>query len=163
VGGVRLNLASSVQVRKAAEKMLAVVRQKSPGARIQGVMVQRMAPRGREVILGFKRDAQFGPLLMFGLGGSYVEVAKDVTFRVAPIRELGAERMIHSIHSYPILQGVRGEKPADLERLKECLERLSQMAVECPDISELDVNPLIVYNQGQGCLVADIRVLLKKP
>ena len=120
-----------------------------------------MAEKGREVILGLKRDAQFGPILMFGLGGTYVEILKDVTFRIAPIRELGAYNMIHAIKTYKILEGVRGEKPADLAKMEECLERLSQLAVECPEIMELDINPLLVYEKGKGCAVLDARILLE--
>lgn len=160
VGGVRLNLKSRAETEKAAAAMLAAVKKNCPKAKILGLAVQKMAGKGREVILGLKRDPQFGPLLMFGLGGSYVEVMKDVTFRIAPIKELGAHNMIHSIRTFPILEGVRGEKPADLAKIEECLERLSQLALECPEISELDINPLLAYDKGKGCAVLDARILL---
>ncbi len=161
VGGVRLNLDSSKEVFKQAGDLLARIGKKMPQAKILGVTVQKMSSKGREVILGIKRDPQFGPILMFGLGGTYVEVMKDVTFRLAPIRQLGAYNMIHSIKGYKILEGVRGEKPADLGKLEECLERLSQLAMECPEIEELDINPFLVYEKGRGGVVLDARILLR--
>lgn len=162
VGGVKINLNSKNEVEKAAKELLSDVRRKKPGAKIQGIMVQKMAKKGREVILGLKRDPQFGPILMFGLGGTYVEVMKDVTFRIAPIRELGAHNMIRSIKSYKILEGVRGERPADIKKIADSILRLSQLAVECPEIEELDINPLFAYEQGKGCAVLDARILLAK-
>lgn len=160
VGGVRLGLKNGQETREAAAAMLAEVARRAPGARIAGVTVQKMAPKGREVILGMKRDPQFGPILMFGLGGTYVEIFKDVTFRLAPVRELGARNMIRSIRAHPILEGTRGEKPADIPKLEELLERLSQLAVDCPEIAELDLNPVMVYEEGMGCSVVDARILL---
>ncbi|MBI4970500.1 MAG: acetate--CoA ligase family protein [Candidatus Omnitrophica bacterium] len=160
VGGIRLNMHSKDEVEKESKALLETVQKKMPQAKILGVTVQKMAKKGREVILGLKRDAQFGPILMFGLGGTYVEVLKDVTFRIAPIRELGAQNMIHSIKTYKILEGTRGEKPADLNKLAECIERLSQLAVECPEIAELDINPLMTYEKSKGCVVVDARILI---
>lgn len=160
VGGVRLNLKSRPEVEKAGRELLTAVRKKMPRARIHGIAVQKMAAKGREVILGLKRDPQFGPILMFGLGGTYVEVLKDVTFRIAPIRPLSAVKMVESVKSYKILQGVRGEKPADIQKIGEYLERLSQLAVEHPEIEELDINPMMVYEKGRGCTVVDARILL---
>lgn len=162
VGGIHLDLNSPKEVKKAAAQMLKNIKKKMPKAKIRGVTVQLMASKGHEVILGLNHDKQFGPLLMFGLGGTYVEVMKNVTFRIAPIKELGAYNMIHSIRGYEILKGVRGEKPADIEGIEEALERLSQLAVDCGEIAELDINPLIVYEKGKGCAVADARILLKK-
>lgn len=118
------------------------------------------SPKSIAVVGASRRDERFGPILMFGLGGTYVEIFKDVTFRIAPIRELGAYNMIHSIKSYPILEGVRGEKLADIARIEECLARLSQLAMQCPEIAELDINPLLVYEKKKGCAVLDARVLL---
>ncbi|HXV28017.1 MAG TPA: acetate--CoA ligase family protein [bacterium] len=160
VGGVELNLKSAEEVKMAAERIFAKARQHKPKAKIFGVTVQKMAQKGREVILGLKRDPQFGPILMFGLGGTYVEVMKDVTFRIAPIRELGARNMIRAVKTYQILEGVRGEKPADIPKIEECLERLSQLAMDCPEIAELDINPLMVYEKGKGCKVLDARIIL---
>ena len=162
VGGVALNLATPEAAEAAAQKMLGAIRKAMPKARVLGVTAQVMAPKGREVILGLNRDPQLGPVVMFGLGGTYVEVMRDVTFRVAPIRELGSFQMIRSIKSFKILEGVRGEKPADLDRLAECLQRLSQLGVECPEIAELDINPLFVYEKGKACLVADARILVAR-
>ena len=160
VGGVKLNLQTPTDVRKAARELIANAKKSKPDARIRGFMVQKMAEKGREVILGLKRDPQFGPILMFGLGGTYVEVVKDVTFRIAPIRELGAYRMIESIKSIKILEGVRGEKRADIKKIAESILRLSQLATECPEIEELDINPLVVYGQSNGCMVLDARILI---
>lgn len=161
VGGVRLDLSSAPEVLEGAKQLLETVRRKAPAARILGVNVQPMADKGHEVILGLNRTPQFGPLLMFGLGGTYVEVLKDVTFRIAPIRPLGARKMIAAIRGYPILLGARGKKQADLPKLEECLQRLSQLGMQCPEIAELDINPLFIYEQGKGCVVADARILLE--
>ncbi len=139
-------------------EIIGAVRTHLPDAAVSDVIVQAMAQRGREVILGLNRDPQFGPVVMFGLGGIYVEVLKDVTFRLAPIREFGVRRMVEETRTSAILKGVRGEPPSDVEALIGCLQRLSQLAVECPQIAELDINPLFVYPQGQGAAVADVRV-----
>jgi acetyltransferase len=120
-----------------------------------------MAQRGREVILGLTRDPQFGPVLVFGLGGIYVEVLKDVSFRLAPIREYSALRMVEDTKTSAILRGVRGEPPSDVDALVTCLLRLSQLAVECPEIAELDINPLFAYAQGHGAAVADVRIRIE--
>ena len=161
VGGVKLNLGTPKDVEWAFEAMLQNVAKLCPDAHIDGALIQRMVPPGTELILGMKRDKQFGPVLMFGLGGIYVEVFQDVTFRLAPIRELGAKRMVESIRARKILEGFRGQPPADAPALIECLERLSQLSVELETIQELDINPLIAYSQGQGAKVADARVLIK--
>lgn len=160
VGGVRLNLKTRPEVESAAAEMLRGIGKKMPSAVIAGLTVQKMAAKGREVILGFHRDPLYGPLLMFGLGGTYVEIFKDVTFRLAPIRELGARNMVRSIRAYKILEGFRGEPAADVAKIEECLERLSQLAMEQPLIQELDINPLMVYPQGSGCAVVDARIIL---
>ncbi len=163
VGGVKLNLRDEVAVRDGFEGMIAAVRQKM-GAEVEiwGVLVQKMLPPGKEIILGMTRDARFGPLLMFGLGGIYTEALRDVQFRMAPIRENVATEMIRNIRSYRLLEGVRGEKPSDLGAVAECLLRLSQLVTEHPRIKELDVNPLIVYPRGEGAMVADARVILSE-
>ncbi|MBN1688603.1 MAG: acetate--CoA ligase family protein [Candidatus Omnitrophica bacterium] len=160
VGGVRLNINSPEEAAKAYCEIVQIVSSKSPGALIEGVLIQRMAQKGREVILGMNRDPHFGPTLMFGLGGIYVEALKDVTFRLAPIRELTARHMIKMIRAYPILKGIRGEKPADFAKIAECLERLSQLVCENPQISEVDINPLMVYEVGLGAAVVDARIVI---
>lgn len=162
VGGVQLNLQSDGDVRHAFHRIMQSVKEHHPDARLDGVLVQQMAEKGREVILGMKRDPQFGPILMFGLGGIYVEILKDVTFRIAPIRELGAYRMIEEIKTHRLLEGVRGEPPADIDAIAECLERLSQLAMEQDTIDELDINPLIVYPKGKGAFVADVRIAVRR-
>jgi acetyltransferase len=161
VGGVQLYLSSDGDVRHAFQRLMQSVRQHHPDARIDGVLVQQMAEKGREVILGMKRDPQFGPILMFGLGGTYVEVLRDVTFRLAPVRELGALRMVEGIRTYRLLEGIRGEPPADIAAIVECIERLSQLAMEQDAIDELDINPLIVYAKGKGAVVADVRIAIR--
>ncbi len=159
VGGIRLRLTAPSEVRAAYEEMMTDIARTQPGAVVEGVIVQKMVS-GVETILGVNRDPQFGPILMFGLGGIYVEVFKDVTFRLAPIRELGAQRMVQSIKAGQILRGVRGAPPADIEALVECIERLSQLAVEVSEIAELDINPLMVLPAGQGAAVVDARLRL---
>ena len=115
------------------------------------------------MILGATRSPGFGPMCMFGLGGVFVEALKDVTFRLAPMWESSAGNMIRAIKAYHILQGVRGNPPADIEAIKLCILRLSQMVSDHPEIKELDINPLIVYPEGEGCVVADSRILLSRP
>ena len=159
VGGVRLNLNSADDVQHAFKDIMAVGERLK--ARIDGVFMQRMAPKGREVILGMKRDPHFGPILMFGLGGIYVEALKDVTFRVAPIRERSAYDMPRNIRAFKLLQGVRGEPPADLAAIEDCLKRLSQLSCDHPEIDEIDMNPLMVYGEGKGAGVIDARIILK--
>lgn len=159
VGGVRLNLNSAEDVQNSFRDIMSVGEKLK--AKIDGVFMQRMAPKGREVILGMKRDPHFGPVLMFGLGGIYVEALKDVTFRVAPIRELSAYDMIKSIRAHKLLQGVRGEPPADIEAMADCLKRLSQLSCDHPEIEEIDMNPLMVYGEGKGAGVIDARIILK--
>jgi acetyltransferase len=159
VGGVRLNLNSADDVQHAFKDIMAVGERLK--AKIDGVFMQRMAPKGREVILGMKRDPHFGPILMFGLGGIYVEALKDVTFRVAPIRELSAYDMLRNIRAFKLLEGVRGEPPADLEAIADCLKRLSQLSCDHPEIEEIDINPLMVYGEGKGAGVIDARIILK--
>lgn len=163
VGGVKLDLSDEASVRAAHEVMLGAVRTRlGKDVEIWGVLIQKMLPRGKEIILGVTRDERFGPLLMFGLGGIYTEVLRDVAFRLAPIRENEAEEMIHDIRSIKLLQGVRGEPPSDLAATAECLLRLSQLVTDHPRISELDINPLLVYSRGKGVMVADARIILKE-
>jgi len=161
-GGVKLRINSLEQARAAYAEILANVKRFKPDAEIKGVLVEQMAREGVEVILGATRDPSFGPICMFGLGGTFVEAMKDVTFRLAPMWEVSAEIMISSIKAYRILQGVRGMPPSDLDAIKDCILRLSQMVTDHPEIAELDINPLIVYPKGEGCVVADSRLLVTK-
>jgi acetyl coenzyme A synthetase (ADP forming)-like protein len=160
VGGVKLNLASGDAIRQAYGDILATVAQAHPGAAIQGMLVQKMMPPGRETILGMSRDQLFGPLLMFGLGGTLVEVFRDVTFQLAPISEDWAMKMIQGLKGFQTLRGYRGLPPADLGAIAECLERLSQLALDFAELQELDMNPFTVFEEGQGAAVLDARIFL---
>ena len=160
VGGVRLNLQSEAEVKAAYADLMKQVQEAKPDAKIWGVLIQEMVRKGKETILGMKRDPHFGPLLMFGLGGIYVEVFKDVVFRIAPIRELGARHMIDGIKGFKLLQGFRGEPPSDIDAIAQSLMRLSQLVTEFPEIEEMDINPLIVLPSGSGAKVVDARILI---
>jgi acetyltransferase len=163
VGGVRLKIRTIDEARRTYDEIMETVRKHSPSARIEGILIEEMARGGVEVILGAARDPRFGPICMFGLGGTFVEAMRDVTFRIAPMWESSAENMITSIKAYRILRGVRGIPPSDIKAIKDCILRLSQLVNEHPEIAELDINPLIVYPEGQGCVVADSRMLLVRP
>lgn len=160
VGGVRLNLRSPADVRDAFDLIVYRASRYVPGARIWGCLVQKMVPPGREVLIGMSRDPQFGPLVAFGLGGIYVEALKDVVFRVAPFGPGEAAEMIREIRSYPLLEGVRGEPPADHAALVDALCRVSQLVTDFPEIAELDINPLVVYEEGRGAVALDMRLVL---
>jgi acetate---CoA ligase (ADP-forming) len=160
VGGVRVGIANPGEAVAAFREIIAAARLSRPEAEIRGIYVQQLAPAGMEVILGINRYQVFGPLLMFGLGGIFVEVLKDVSFRLAPIRRNGARFMVRNIKAFPMLTGVRGAPVHDLEELERCLLRLSALATENPEIAELDINPLFVHPEGRGCSVADCRLLL---
>lgn len=163
VGGVKLNLRDEDSVRQAYDNMIRGVREKL-GAEVEiwGVLVQKMLDPGKEIILGVTRNPRFGPLLMFGLGGIYTEALRDVSFRLAPIRENVAMEMVKGIRSYRLLEGIRGEAPSDLQALADCLMRLSQFVTNHPQVKELDINPLIVYPRGKGVVVADSRIILSE-
>jgi acetyltransferase len=160
VNGVVLSVNSGEEARRTYTAIIEKVLQIKPEARIKGIQISKMILSGEEVILGIKRDPSFGPVIMFGLGGLYVEVFKDVSFRVAPIDEIIADSMIKQIKSFKILNGIRGRVPRDITAIRECLIRLSQLALECPQIKELDINPLIVLEDTRGCYVADARIML---
>jgi acetyl coenzyme A synthetase (ADP forming)-like protein len=160
VGGVRLGLDNREAVRTAFSEMTTRVARAVPSARVEGVMVQEQVQGGREVILGMSRDSQFGPLLMFGLGGIYVEALKDVAFRIAPVTREDAEAMIREIRAFPILEGVRGQAAADLAALVEDILRLSQLVSDIPEIAEIDINPFLVMPQGKGTIALDARIRL---
>ena len=133
-----------------------------PDAQIKGILVQELITSAKEVILGAKQDPLFGPLVMVGLGGIYVEVLKDVVFRLAPIDEQEAEKMVESIKAIKLLKGVRGETPSDLDAVVDSLQRLSQLIVDFPEIEEFDINPLLVLEKGKGVRVVDVRIGLRK-
>jgi len=160
IGGVKVGLADEAAVRSAYQAMMENIKAKMPQADIWGVNIQQMVTQGKEVILGMSRDPQFGPLVMFGLGGIYVEVLKDVTFRVAPFTESDAKEMTQSIRSYKLLTGARGEKPVDMPALIEALQRLSQLVTDFPEIKEMDINPLKVQPENGGAYAIDSRIAL---
>jgi acetyl coenzyme A synthetase (ADP forming)-like protein len=162
-GGVRLGIQSFDEAERAFHAIMASAKKYKSSAFIRGVLFQQMAREGVEVILGSTRDPKFGPICMFGLGGIFVEAMKDVTFRLAPMWETSAENMIKSIKAYRVLQGIRGKPPADIKAAKLCILRLSAMVSNHSEIAELDINPLIVYPEGQGCVVADARIVLSRP
>jgi acetate---CoA ligase (ADP-forming) len=159
-GGVRINLANSEQVRDAFDLMMLRIQKRAPNAHIRGAYVEKMGERGREVILGMTRDPQFGPMLMFGLGGIFVEVMKDVTFHLAPITAEEAMQMLKGTRSYALLQGARGQAPVDLDAIASALQRISQLATDYAEILELDINPFIVGPVGMQPYVADARMTL---
>ncbi len=159
-GGVKIGLTSEEEVAAAYDEILASITAAFPAARIDGVSVQAMARPGVEVIMGVSRDPQFGPVLMFGLGGILVEVLKDVAFRVAPLTQRDASQMIREIKGYPILEGHRGQEPADVAALEQSLLTLSQFVDARPEITELDLNPIIAHRQG--LTVVDARIVLSE-
>jgi len=160
IGGVKLDLIGDTAVRDTFDLLMYRASRYMPEAEIWGALVQEMVPQGKEVIIGINRDPQFGPLLLFGLGGIYVEALKDVSFRIAPIARWEAEDMITEIRAYPLLRGFRGEKPSDLKAIAECILRVSQLAVDFPEIVELDINPLMVNEEGKGAVAIDMRLVL---
>jgi acetyltransferase len=162
VGGVRLGLESPEEVIDAFDLMMYRTSQKLPDADILGVLVQEMVKRGREVILGMKREPQFGPLMMFGMGGIMVEVLKDVSFYLAPLTAEEAKQMLVSTKTYQMLKGVRGQKGVDIDTIAEGLQRLSQLATEFPQIQEVDINPYVVGPKGTTPIAVDARMTLEK-
>jgi len=159
VGGVILNLKRSKEVKDAYNRILANVKKYKPDAKIVGVLVQEMAPPSTEVIVGATKDPQFGPALMFGFGGIFVEVLKDVAFRIAPITKLEAQEMITEVKAYPILRGYRGQPPADVNAIVEILLNTSKLVMDHPEIKELDLNPILVYEKG--AITVDARIILE--
>ena len=158
VGGVRVNLKSEEEVRRAYREIMESVKSRVPNARIVGVLIQEFAPAGVEVIIGLIKDPQFGPTVMFGLGGVFVEVFRDVSFRVAPLTERDAEEMISEIKGRKLLEGYRGTEPVDKEALVDALVKVGQIGVENPEIKEMDLNPVMAY--PRGLKVVDARVIL---
>jgi acyl-CoA synthetase (NDP forming) len=159
-GGVKLGLKTASQVGKAYDDILKAIRQEYPQAAIQGVSVQKMAPPGVEVIIGMSKDPQFGPVLMFGLGGILVEILKDVSFRIVPLVRRDAAEMIKEIKGYPLLEGYRGQEPADVPHLEELLLKLSDFVEKRPEIKEIDLNPIFAYSHGS--IAVDARVILEE-
>jgi acyl-CoA synthetase (NDP forming) len=159
VGGVILDLKSSKEVKDAYKRMLVNVKKHKSNAKIVGVLMQEMIPPSTEIIVGATKDPQFGPALMFGLGGIFVEVLKDVSFRIAPITRSDAQEMITEVKGYPILRGYRGQPPADINAIVEILLNTSRLVMDHPEIKELDLNPILVYEKGAKTV--DARIILE--
>jgi len=160
VGGVKVGIKSHGDLLDAFIGMKKEIQRKAPQADLWGYNVQKMAPPGQEIIIGMNRDEKFGPVIMFGLGGSMVEALRDVTFRLAPLRKLSAKNMVSQIRAYKLLESFRGSAPRDIAAIEDILQRVSQFVIDFPEIEELDMNPVIVYEEGQGCKVADARIII---
>lgn len=158
VGGVVLGLSSSDAVKSAYLRIIETARTSRPDARVIGVLVQKMAPRSTEVIVGSVNDPQFGHTILFGLGGVFVEILKDVAFRIAPLEERDAREMVHEIKGYSVLAGYRGFPPADQDAIVDIILKASRLVTENSQIDQMDLNPTIVYERG--ALVVDARILL---
>ncbi|MEA1978339.1 MAG: acetate--CoA ligase family protein [Chloroflexota bacterium] len=157
---MQLNLRNSPAVAAAFEDMMTRIQVAYPEAGVDGVLVQPMVTGGRELILGGRQDPQFGPVVMVGLGGIFVEIFEESVVRVAPISHREALEMIESLRGAQILQGARGHKRSDIEALVEAMLRLSQLLVDFPEIKELDINPLRVFHERGGCRALDARMIL---
>ncbi len=160
VGGVLININTPNEVRKGYQSIINNVQKHKSNARIKGIFVEEFAPKGIEVIIGALKDPQFGPALMFGLGGIFVEVLKDVSFRVAPITKFDAKEMIQEIKGYPILTGIRGQKASDVTALENILLQVSKLVMDYPVINQLDLNPVFSYPKGAKCV--DARIILEE-
>lgn len=159
-GGVKVDLRNATQVSNAYREIMASIKQAFPKAKIDGVSVQPLAKPGVETIIGMTKDAQFGPVLMFGLGGILVEILKDVSFRIVPLVRRDAREMVREIKGYPVLEGYRGQKPSDVAALEDMLLKVSDFVEKNPDIKELDLNPVFAYSDG--ALAVDARVVLEE-
>jgi 4-hydroxybutyrate---CoA ligase (ADP-forming) len=160
-GGVKVGVKTDDELKSAFRTITENALKYKSDAKIKGVLVQEMVKSAKETILGASQDPTFGPVIMFGLGGIYVEVLKDVVFRVAPIDEQEAINMVESIKTIKLLKGVRGEKPSDLKAIADSLQRLSQLVVDFQEIKEFDINPLLVLEGGKGARVVDARIILR--
>jgi 4-hydroxybutyryl-CoA synthetase (ADP-forming) len=157
-GGVKVGVASEQAVKESFDTIIKNAKKYNKNAQIKGVLIQEMVKGGKELIIGSKQESGFGPVIMLGMGGIYVEVLKDVTFRLAPVTDKEADDMINSIKTKKLLEGVRGEKPADKKKLAELIQKLSALVTDFPEIKELDMNPVLVMEQGKGCKVLDVRI-----
>jgi acyl-CoA synthetase (NDP forming) len=160
LGGVVLGIENGQQIVRAYEGIVSSIAERLPGAKVEGLLVCRQAPPGLEVIVGAVHDAMFGPALMFGLGGVFAEVLRDVSFRVLPVERTDAAGMIREIQGYPLLAGTRGRAGYDIEALVELLLTISRMVLERPEIEELDLNPVRLYEQG--LLALDARIMRRE-
>ncbi|MBK9711841.1 MAG: acetate--CoA ligase [Kouleothrix sp.] len=161
IGGVKVGVADASAARDTFELIEYRARKYNPEANVWGILVQEQVRKGREILVGVNRDPQFGPLVAFGMGGIYVEVLKDVAFRLAPITRQAAQEQVREIRTFPLLRGVRGDQPADIAAAEEVVLRVSQLVTDFPEIVEMDINPLVVHNQGEGAIVLDARIILQ--
>ena len=157
-GGVKVNLTNDDEVRDGFKAIMENAKKYDSNAEIKGVLIVEMVKGGKEMIIGSKLEPGMGPVVMLGMGGIYVEILKDVTFRLAPLTDQEADDMISSIKTKKLLDGVRGEKPSDISKLSECIQRLSQLVTDFQEIKELDMNPVLVMEQGEGCKILDVRI-----
>ena len=157
-GGVKVNLTSDNEVKATFKEIVNNAKKYNKKAEIKGVLIVEMVKGGKEMIIGSKLEPGMGPVIMLGMGGIYVEVLKDVTFKLAPVTNNEANDMIETIKMKKILEGVRGEKPSDKSKLSECIQRLSQLVTDFKEIKELDMNPVLVMEQGKGCKILDVRI-----
>lgn len=162
VGGVKVNISSESEVRKWFDTITLNVRSKAPTARVVGILIQEMVPQDLEVIVGSTRDSVFGSVVMFGLGGIFVEVLKDVSLRITPITEYDAEEMIREIKAASILQGYRGMPPRDKKAIVDLIIKVGKLMDEVPEVTDIDLNPVMVFPEGKGAKVADARILIKR-
>ncbi len=157
-GGVKLNIKDEIEARLAYQEIISKAKEYNKEARISGIIAYTIVPQGTEIIIGMMKDPHFGPVAMFGLGGIFVEVLKDVSFRIIPLEERDAEEMITEIKGYEILKGTRGEGPKDIQAIKEVLMKISKLTTENPEINEIDLNPVFVFEKGLQ--VVDARMIL---
>jgi 4-hydroxybutyryl-CoA synthetase (ADP-forming) len=157
-GGVKVNLTNDKEIKEAFKTIIKNAKKYNSKAEIKGVLIVEMVKGGKEMIIGSKLEPGFGPVIMIGMGGIYVEVLKDVTFKLAPVTSKEADDMISEIKTQKLLQGVRGEKPSDIAKLSECIQRLSQLVTDFKEIKELDMNPVLVMDKGKGCRILDVRI-----
>ena len=160
VGGVVLGIADEAALKNAYPKLIADVRKHNPNAEVLGVLIEKMMSPSTEVIVGGLRDSQFGPSVMFGMGGIFTEVYKDVAFRVAPVDKIDALNLIHELRGSKILEGIRGQPPADMDALVDVLIDVSSLMLQHSAISQLDLNPVIAY--PDGAVAVDTRIVLAK-
>jgi acyl-CoA synthetase (NDP forming) len=157
-GGVKVGIKDEKEAKTAYQDIMYKVKKYKKEAKISGVITYSMIPQGTEIIIGMMKDLHFGPVIMFGLGGIFVEILKDISFRILPLEERDAEEMISEIKGYQILKGIRGETPKDIQSIRDVLMKISQLVMENPEIKEIDLNPIFVFNEGLQ--VVDARMIL---
>ncbi|MBM3712053.1 MAG: CoA-binding protein, partial [Actinobacteria bacterium] len=162
IGGIKIGIKNDEELIEAFETIMTNVLRYLPFARINGISIQEMVENKKEVIIGINKDTQFGHMIMFGLGGIYVEILKDVSFRIAPIFRKNAQEMIDEIKSIKLLKGTRGEKPSDIDSIIDVILKISQLVTDFPDIIEMDINPLFVKEEGKGSIAGDVRIRIQQ-